>query len=101
MTSLFRKLDWLWRRRAREQELCDEIRFHLQEEAEQREAQGLSPPEARRAAEHELGNLLLVQERTRAEWSIGGDGMSEIVSDVKHALRMFCPSAIRTASSCS
>ena len=45
MTSFFRKLSWLMRRRRKEAELEEELRFHLDEEAEQRQAQGLSTKE--------------------------------------------------------
>ena len=62
MRRLFRKLGWLARRRSREAELVEELRFHLEEEAEERQAQGLADEEARLAARRELGNITMVQE---------------------------------------
>jgi len=50
MISFFRKLRWLMQRRAREDELREELHFHLQEEAEERTEEGLSKEEALRAA---------------------------------------------------
>jgi hypothetical protein len=41
MTSFFRKLRWLMRCPGKEAELEEELRFHLQEEAAERQAEGL------------------------------------------------------------
>jgi hypothetical protein len=38
MNSFFRKLHWLTKRRSKEVELREELQFHLEEEAEQRQA---------------------------------------------------------------
>jgi hypothetical protein len=46
MTSLFRKLSWLAQRRRKEDELREELQFHLDEEAEQRQAEGLEKASA-------------------------------------------------------
>ena len=54
MISFFRKLRWLMQRRAREDELREELHFHLHEEAEERTEEGLSKEEALRAARLEL-----------------------------------------------
>jgi putative ABC transport system permease protein len=90
MTFFFRKLKWLWGRRAKEEELHAEIQFHLEEEADERQAEGLTADEAKWAARRELGNVLLIEESTRETWSILGDGeMRDIWVDIKHAIRMF------------
>jgi hypothetical protein len=59
MASFFQKL--LSRRRAMEDALQDEIRFHLEEEAEQLQAQGLTAEEAKWAARREIAKLLLTR----------------------------------------
>ena len=69
MTSFFRKLRWLMRRPSKEAELQEELQFHLEAEAGERQAEGLAAEEARRAARRELGNIALVQEDTRATWT--------------------------------
>jgi macrolide transport system ATP-binding/permease protein len=69
MISFFRKLSWLTRRRSKEEQLNAELQFHLEEEAEEREAAGMSAQDARWAARRELGNLGLLREDTRAMWS--------------------------------
>ena len=50
MTSFFRKLRWLTQRSDREAELREELQFHLEEEADQREEDRLAEDEARWAA---------------------------------------------------
>ena len=85
MTSFFRKLRWLMRRPDKEAELQEELEFHLEEEAGERQAQGLAGEEARRAARRELGNVTLVQEDTRAAWTwTAGE---QLVQDVRYGLR--------------
>ena len=68
MRSFFRRLGWLARRSRKEAELREELQFHLEEEAEQHQGEGLAEEQARWAARSELGNLTLVQEDTRAMW---------------------------------
>ncbi len=85
MTSFFRKLRWLMRRPGKEAELREELQFHLEEEAGERQAEGLAAEEARRAALRELGNVALVQEDTRAmwTWTFG----EQLVQDIRYGLR--------------
>ena len=46
MTSFFRKLAWWRQRRRKEDELREELQFHLEEEADERQADGLPEDEA-------------------------------------------------------
>ena len=85
MTSFFRKLRWLTRRPHKEAELQDELQFHLEEEAGDRQAQGLTSEEARWAARRELGNLALVREDTRAAWT--WTWMEQLAQDIRYARR--------------
>jgi putative ABC transport system permease protein len=85
MTSLFRKLLWLIRRPDKEAELREELQFHMEEEAEQRQDEGLTEDAAKRAARRELGNLALVQENTRAAW--GWARLEQLARDAGHGLR--------------
>jgi hypothetical protein len=63
MNSFLRKLRWPTQRPWKEAELREELQFHLAEEAEQRQGDGLAAEEARWAASRELGNLSLVEEK--------------------------------------
>lgn len=85
MSSFFRKLKWLSERRRKEDELRQELQFHLEEEAEDRQAQGLAEQEARLAARRELGNLALIQESTRAMWT--WTFLEQLVQDLRYGLR--------------
>ncbi|MGH9631554.1 MAG: permease prefix domain 1-containing protein, partial [Bryobacteraceae bacterium] len=69
MNSFFRKLRQVIQRPDKEAELREELHFHLEEETEQRQEDGLTEEEARWAARRELGNLRLVEENTRAVWA--------------------------------
>jgi macrolide transport system ATP-binding/permease protein len=85
MRSVFRKLGWLVRQKRKESEMQDEIRFHLEEDAEEREARGTDSEAARLAARRELGNSALIQEDTRAEWS--WIFLDRAAQDLRYALR--------------
>ena len=85
MNSFFRKLLWLTQRRDKEAELREELRFHLEEDAEERQECGQTENEARRATRHEFGNVTLVQEITRAEW--GWPRLEQVARDAGYGLR--------------
>ena len=69
MISLLRKVQWWLQRRRREDELREELEFHLAEEALERQADGLTDHEAARAARRHLGNATHLREDVRALWS--------------------------------
>ncbi len=85
MIEFVRKLGWLIRRRSREDQLTEELQFHLEEEADERKAAGLPEEEAQWAARRELGNLGLVREETRAMWS--WTLLEQLVQDLRYAVR--------------
>ncbi|MBV9157503.1 MAG: ABC transporter permease, partial [Acidobacteriaceae bacterium] len=59
-----------WRRsKKREEDLRRELDSHLELEAEEREAEGLSQPNAAYAARRALGNITRVAEDARAVWT--------------------------------
>ncbi len=95
MNSLFRKLRWFIHRRDKEQELREELQFHLSEEADEREAAGLAPDDARRAARRELGNLALVEENTRTTW--GWTIVEQAGHDLRYAFRTMAANRLFTA----
>jgi predicted permease len=87
--SLFRSgLSWFpwYRRRAREAELARELRDHLELEAEEQQAIGLSPREASRAAHRALGNTTKIEEDVRAAW--GFQWLETFAQDVRYGFRM-------------
>ncbi|MBZ5621364.1 MAG: ABC transporter permease [Acidobacteriia bacterium] len=94
MNSFFHKLGWLIGRRNKESELHEELRFHLDAEAEERQEEGLTPEEARRAARRNLGNLTLVQENTRAMW--GWKILEQLGQDLRYAFRTMASNRLFT-----
>lgn len=75
-----------WRRRNRAQDLERELRGHLELEAEEQHASGLSPDESRYAARRAFGNTTLILEDVRAVWT--WTLLEQIGHDVRYAARM-------------
>jgi macrolide transport system ATP-binding/permease protein len=94
MSEFLRKLGWLAQRRRREEDLAAELRFHLEEDAELRQEQGIAGQEARWAARRGLGNLALAQEDTRAAW--GWTQMEQLAQDLRYAFRAMGKSRLFT-----
>jgi predicted permease len=86
MRSLFRKFTWWTQRRCKEDELREELQFHLEEETHERQADGLAEDQARWAAHRDLGNVTLVQEDTRALWT--WILLEQLAQDVRYGLRI-------------
>jgi predicted permease len=72
------------RRDDRDQDLADEIRFHLQQETRLRVDRGLDPDEARQRAQQDFGNVVLVTETTRQMW---GWTPMRLLDDLAHGYR--------------
>src|ERR1044071_1232700 len=73
-------------RRQAEQDLADEIRFHLELEAEKNVADGKSPAEARAAARRAFGSVAIAREDSRAVWGFGT--LEAIGQDTRYSLRV-------------
>lgn len=87
---MFRKMfsrvsEWLHRGGRKDAELREELEFHLEAEAEERAATGLSESEARNAARRELGNATLLQEETRRLWT--WTTLEQLRQDLRYAAR--------------
>jgi hypothetical protein len=96
VTSFFRKLSWLLRRRTKEAELRDELQFHIDEEAEERQARGFAKEDAQRAGRRDLGNISLVQEDTRVVW--GWVLFEQLVQDIRYAVRTMSANPLFSAA---
>jgi predicted permease len=75
----------LWRRRRFEDDLDDELRFHVEARADDLVRAGMSPDEARRRARVELGAAAAHKEDVRAARGLGL--VDEIAADLRFALR--------------
>jgi predicted permease len=79
------RLRAIFRRRRSEQELDEELRFHVERQAEHYRARGLSPVEARRAALREFGRLAQIQEECRD--TRGVNLLENFVRDLRFSAR--------------
>ena len=72
-------------KKRRDDEIEREIRTHLDVEAEERVADGMSETDAQYAARRAFGNVTLTQEDVRAVWT--RRWFDEVVQDVRYAFR--------------
>ena len=72
-------------RSSKDHEIDEELRFHLETEAEDRHAAGAPMEEARFAARRQLGNRERVRESTREIW--GWLSLDRLMQDLRYALR--------------
>jgi len=85
LASWFFWLPW-YRRQARDADLARELRDHLDLEADEQRAAGLSPEQAACAAHRALGNTLKIEEDVRRAWGI--QWLETLVQDLHYGLRM-------------
>ncbi|MCL5006141.1 MAG: ABC transporter permease, partial [Acidobacteria bacterium] len=68
-----------------EQEMDEELRFHLEKQIEQNIANGMSAKEARYAALRLFGNVGALKEECREAWGVRF--LEELIQDVRYGLR--------------
>ena len=83
--TLPRRLRSLLRRNAAEQEMDEELQYHLERQVEQNIARGVSPEEARYAAIRSLGNAANIKEAPRDLWR---GPLERLAQDLRQAFRM-------------
>jgi len=81
--SLIRRIRLLLRRGRAEQEMAEEMRFHLDMRAAEQAADGVPAEEAHYAARRRFGNLGVVQEESREE--LGFLWWEQFLQDVRYA----------------
>jgi putative ABC transport system permease protein len=80
-----RKLRALFRKEKLDREMAEEMRFHLAQRAADYVDDGVSPDEARYAAQRKFGGVEQIKERVREQR--GWPGLENIARDVRHAVR--------------
>jgi putative ABC transport system permease protein len=85
LTDAAERLRALLSRRREDRELDEELRFHLEREAQERARDGLPPDEARRAARLAFGGVERYKEQVRD--ARGFRPLDELAADVRFALR--------------
>ena len=89
------RLRSLFHRRAVEQELDDELHYHLERKVEEYVARGLDPTEARRTALREMDNLTLRKEECREVRKV--NFVENTLRDLRYSLRILAKSPGFTA----
>src|SRR5208337_2930251 len=89
------RLRSLFRRTRVEQELDEELQYHLERKTEEYLAQGLTPEEARKAAARAMDGLTQCKEECRE--SRGVTLIENAVQDVRYGLRVLAQSPGFTA----
>jgi putative ABC transport system permease protein len=81
------RLSWFpwYQRQTRDADLARELRDHLDLEAEEQQAAGLSPEQAAHAAHRALGNTLKIEEDVRA--TRGGQRLETLAQDMRYGMR--------------
>src|SRR5262245_10647458 len=83
--QLWRRLRYRLERDRLDGELEEEMKFHLEKRTEANLAAGLTPGEARREAQRQFGNEVLLREASREVW--GSGSLGALVQDLRHGLR--------------
>ncbi|HUB80580.1 MAG TPA: ABC transporter permease [Bryobacteraceae bacterium] len=94
-TDLLFRLRSVFRRRAAEDELDEELAFHLEKETEKLMRAGLAPEEARRRARMAIGGASQLKEDVRDEWI--WRWYRDFAQDVRYAIRALRQSPTFTA----
>jgi putative ABC transport system permease protein len=85
LSQLWRRLLFYLRRDQFDRELEEEIRFHLEMKAEENLAAGVSPEDARYAAQRQFGNQTLLQEVSRDMWAVRS--IETLFQDLRYGAR--------------
>jgi predicted permease len=85
----------LLRRRQAEDDLDDELRYHLEQAVEENIRAGMPPEEARFAAQRMLGTVSVVKEECRDAWGVGF--LETLARDLRYAVHMFRRTPLFTA----
>src|SRR5262245_48070870 len=86
LSQLWRRLLFYLRRDQFDRELEEEMRFHLEMKAEENLVAGISPEEARYAAQRQFGNQILLREVSRDMW--GFRSIETLFQDLRYGARM-------------
>jgi len=85
LTELWNRLRGLFRRSEIDRDLEDEMRFHVEMQARENVAAGMSEPEALRAAHQAFGNRVLAREDSRHIWSFAL--LETLLQDIRYGAR--------------
>jgi predicted permease len=82
----FHRLQALWRSEQVHDEIAEEMRFHIEERTVENIRRGMSPEEARHAAEQKFGHLTQIREKG---YELRGGGWAEsLLQDLAYGVRL-------------
>ncbi len=84
--SMLRRFIWWLQRERKEEQLREELQFHLDQEMSERRHAGLPEDDARWAARRDLGNEARLGEDVRTLWT--WRPLDELTQDLRYACRM-------------
>jgi hypothetical protein len=85
LRRLWWRIEIILRKSRVEEELDQELRYHLKREIQENIRNGMDPIEARRRARVDFGGLDRTMERVRDER--GGRGIEDLAQDIRYSLR--------------
>src|SRR5690348_13294653 len=83
--ELWRRVKFISRRGKFQQDLQEEMQFHLEMKASALREAGVTPEEAGVAAQRQFGNMLLLRETSREAW--GWNMVETVLQDVRYGFR--------------
>ena len=86
MIEFLRRLRVMLRGRRLDDDLAEEMAFHLEMEAEARRDAGANPEEADAAARRQFGNALSLRDQSRDQW--GWAWLETLVGDIRYGARI-------------
>src|SRR5205085_9536147 len=87
LSDHIRRLRYLGRRSQFENELDEEVRFHLEARAAELQNSGLSPADAMAQARREFGSITRANEGSRGAWQFRW--LEDLSADLRYGLRSF------------
>ncbi len=85
-SQILRRLAALFHSSSFGRDLDEEMRAHLEMQAEENQANGMNADEAYYSARRQFGNITLARERSRAAW--GWSLLEDFVRDIAHGARL-------------
>lgn len=85
LCEMLRRVSFRTRRSSLDEQLREEMQFHLEMLTRDNEARGMSPTSAREAARRQFGSSTMLREASRMHWSLGW--IDAIWQDVRYGVR--------------